>query len=76
MDDHEKGQPRVQQMLADEALWGVKRVEFYQGFAAKVECLRQKLVQMLTGLKARGKGIAAYGASAKGSTLLNYFGIG
>jgi len=50
--------------------------EFYQGFAMKVNSLRQQLVQMLADLKAGGKSIAAYGASAKGSTLLNYFGIG
>jgi hypothetical protein len=31
---------------------------------------------MLSRLKAEGKHVAAYGASAKGSTLLNYFGIG
>jgi hypothetical protein len=31
---------------------------------------------VLTALKAEGKRIAAYGAAAKGSTLLNYFGIG
>ncbi len=42
----------------------------------KVDSLRQQLVQMLADLKADGKSIAAYGASAKGSTLLNYFGIG
>ena len=34
------------------------------------------LVTLLNDLKAQGKRIAAYGASAKGSTLLNYFGIG
>jgi hypothetical protein len=33
-------------------------------------------VSLLADLKARGKSVAAYGASAKGSTLLNYCGIG
>ena len=38
--------------------------------------LRAELRALLGDLKAQGKRIAAYGASAKGSTLLNYFGIG
>ena len=67
---------RVSQLLAEEARWGVCRPEFYRSFAAKIESLRRQLVQMLADLKTSGKGIAAYGASAKGSTLLNYFGIG
>jgi SAM-dependent methyltransferase len=67
---------RVQQMLVEEQGWGVEQIEFYQSFGTKVERLRRRLVEMLSELKARDKGIAAYGASAKGSTLLNYFGIG
>jgi SAM-dependent methyltransferase len=76
VEDQQESSSRVQQMLAEEVQWGVGKTEFYQGFAAKVESLRRQLVQTLAELKARGKGIAAYGASAKGSTLLNYFGIG
>ena len=38
--------------------------------------LRRDLVALLGGFKREGKRIAVYGASAKGSTLLNYFGIG
>jgi hypothetical protein len=41
-----------------------------------VELLRRDLVSLLQELKTRGKRLAVYGASAKGSTLLNYFGIG
>lgn len=74
--DKPEGSLRVQQMLKEEALWGVGSPEFYRGFAAKVDSLRGQLLQTLAELKAMGKGIAAYGASAKGSTLLNYFGIG
>ena len=67
---------RLRQMLTEEAAWGVDRLEFYQSFSAKVERLRQDLLALLGGLKAEGKSIVVYGASAKGSTLLNYFGIG
>jgi hypothetical protein len=49
---------------------------FYLGFAGRVERLKEELGSLVAGLKAAGHTIAAYGASAKGSTLLNYFGIG
>jgi SAM-dependent methyltransferase len=67
---------RVRRMLAEEAEWGVARAEFYRDFGARVEGLRTELLQLLGKLKADGNNIAVYGASAKGSTLLNYFGIG
>jgi SAM-dependent methyltransferase len=67
---------QVADWLRKEAQWGVGSINFYQQFAAKVETLRRDLVEKLNRLKADGKQIAAYGASAKGSTLLNYFGIG
>jgi SAM-dependent methyltransferase len=66
----------VSRLLAEEAAWGVDCLEFYQGFARKVENLKISLCDLLLGLKKDGKRLAAYGAAAKGSTLLNYFGIG
>jgi SAM-dependent methyltransferase len=68
--------PAVLRMLEEEEEWGVSRLEFYRGFGANVERLRRELLALLRELKAEGKRIAVYGASAKGSTLLNYFGIG
>ena len=65
----------VDRMLAEEAAW-VGNEEFYRGFGNDVERLRVELVSMLSRLKEEGKRIAVYGASAKGSTLMNYFGIG
>jgi SAM-dependent methyltransferase len=65
----------VDEMLAEEAAW-VGSEEFYRGFGKDVERLRVELVSLLSGLKAEGKRIAVYGASAKGSTLMNYFGLG
>lgn len=49
---------------------------FYEGFADAVGALKTSLVSLLTDLRASGKRVAAYGAAAKGSTLLNCFGIG
>lgn len=66
----------VRDLLREESEWGVDGEESYLGFGARVEGLRRELLALLRELKAKGKRIAVYGASAKGSTLLNYFGIG
>ena len=65
----------VLQLLAEEAGW-VRNSSFYTDFGTKVESLRAELVALLQNLKQQGKRIAVYGASAKGSTLLNYCRIG
>jgi SAM-dependent methyltransferase len=65
----------VNSLLAEEASWEVKNLEYYQGFARKVDYLKGSLRSLLFNLKKEGKRLAAYGAAAKGSTLLNYFGI-
>jgi SAM-dependent methyltransferase len=67
---------RVSALLERERAAGVDRLEFYREFGAKVERLKDDLRAMLEDLKASGSKIAAYGASAKGSTLLNYCNIG
>ncbi|MCC6580561.1 MAG: class I SAM-dependent methyltransferase [Phycisphaeraceae bacterium] len=66
----------VTALLAEEHRAGLDAPAYYSDFARRVEELKQKLVEMLTQLKAGGASLAAYGASAKGSTLLNYAGIG
>jgi SAM-dependent methyltransferase len=66
----------VLNLLRQEQEWGVDDVGFYRSFSDRVNGLRDRLVAQLRQLKSEGKTIAAYGASAKGSTLLNYFGIG
>ena len=48
-------------------------MEYYEGFANRVLALKHELLNVLHELKQKGKRIAAYGASAKGSTLLNFF---
>ena len=65
----------VQQLLEEELKWGVGDRDFHQRFGTKVNELRENLLELLHKLKAQGKNIAVYGASAKGSTLLNYFGL-
>ncbi len=67
---------RVTNLLAEEAAWGVSTLEPYREFATRVSEIKRRLRSLLQQLKASGKRIAAYGASAKGSTLLNFCGIG
>ncbi len=49
--------------------------ETYIAFAKRTAAIKMKLTSLLKELKASGKRIAAYGAPAKGNTLLNYCGI-
>ena len=63
-------------LLAEERERGLDRFDYYRDFAARVAALKADLTGLLAGLKREGKRLAAYGASAKGSTLLNAFGIG
>lgn len=67
--------PAVRTVLAEEESWGVDRAEFYRDFADQVESLKASLVGLLRELKGDSR-LAAYGAAAKGSTLLNYCNIG
>lgn len=67
---------KVKEMLQMEKDLKIDKIEYYQNFAKKVENLKESLNKMLKDLKDQGKSIAAYGAAAKGSTLINYFGIG
>ncbi|AWM36352.1 hypothetical protein GobsT_58570 [Gemmata obscuriglobus] len=67
---------RVTDLLAEERAWGVNTFEPYRAFAEQVSAIKKGLRALLAQLKGEGKRIAAYGASAKGSTLLNFCGIG
>lgn len=71
-----EGAARVEMLLKDEASWCVDQFSFYQKFGERVERLRLKLLELLRTIKAEGNRIAVYGASAKSTTLLNYYGIG
>jgi SAM-dependent methyltransferase len=68
--------PAVSQLLEQELASGVGQFGYYSGFARRVEQVNDSLRSLLADLKGRGARIAAYGAAAKGSTLLNYCGIG
>lgn len=63
-------------MLEAEARDGMREPAHYRRFAEDVEGIRERLRGLLCDLKATGATIAAYGAAAKGATLVNYAGIG
>ena len=66
----------VIEILDEEERWGVKRIDFYKDFARRVAQLKTSLRSLVFSLKGQNQRLAAYGAAAKGSTLLNYFEIG
>jgi hypothetical protein len=68
-------QKPVESLLKKEIEEGQTEFSFYQNFAERVQTLRNQLVELLWNLKREGKSIAAYGAAAKATTLLSYFGI-
>ena len=65
----------VQAVLDAEVEAGIGRDEFYNGFQAKADRVKDDLLQFLLEARANGRRVAAYGAAAKGNTLLNYAGI-
>jgi C-methyltransferase C-terminal domain/Methyltransferase domain len=69
-------EPSIAALLDEERARGMQTIGFYRDFAGRVLRLKDSLRSLLARLKAEGKSIAAYGAAAKGSTLLNTFGIG
>ena len=73
---HKPGRSRrLEKRLAGERDAGMDSFAFYRDFAAEVADVRDSLLELLTRLRSEGATIAAYGAAAKGATLLNYVGI-
>jgi SAM-dependent methyltransferase len=69
-------QPAVASMLADEERAGVRTATYYSTLQPRAERIRDDLLRFLRGAKSEGKVVAAYGAAAKGNTLLNFAGVG
>ena len=66
---------RVPDLEAREAALGLDRLDGYAGFAPRVIDTKSKLLSFLVEARREGKRVAAYGAAAKGNTLLNYCGV-
>jgi SAM-dependent methyltransferase len=65
----------VSRLLALERDHGVASAGFYEGFQAKTDKVKDDFLRFLLDAKAAGKSVAAYGAAAKGNTLMNYAGV-
>jgi SAM-dependent methyltransferase len=66
----------VERMLAREDAEGMQTTAYYQGFQARAEEARNDFTAFLNHARRAGKSVAAYGAAAKGNTLLNFAGVG
>jgi hypothetical protein len=66
----------VEALLDEEDRWGIHDWHPYARFAESALTVRRALITLLDDLRRRGYRIAAYGAAAKGSSLLNFCRIG
>jgi SAM-dependent methyltransferase len=67
---------RVHALRRAEEAAGFGRLEHYLAFAERVKRTKWALLDFLVGARREGRTVAAYGAAAKGNTLLNYCGAG
>lgn len=66
---------RVHEMLGREEAAGISTTAYYTGFQVKTNKVKDDFVRFLLDAQRDGKSVAAYGAAAKGNTLMNYAGI-
>ncbi len=66
---------RLKDLMAEERRLGVDKFAYYQDFARRVQAIREDLRKLIHDLKRSGKRVAAYGAAAKGTILLNFSGL-
>jgi SAM-dependent methyltransferase len=66
----------VDHLIALEAQIGLNRAETLRGFAARIDHVRDELLQVIKTIRDRGERIAAFGAPAKATTLMYHFGLG
>jgi SAM-dependent methyltransferase len=69
------GGEAVEELKQRERAAGLDRIETYEAFGESVRAAKRDLLEFLLQAKREGKSVAAYGAAAKGTTLLNYCGI-
>jgi len=62
-------------VLRAEAEAGMERAGFYSGLQAQAERVKNEFLAYLLQARAEGRKVAAYGAAAKGNTLLNFAGV-
>lgn len=65
----------LKKLLAEEKEIGIDKFEYYEDFAKSVQVVREDLFNLVTKLRGEGKTVAAYGAAAKGTIMLNSAGL-
>jgi hypothetical protein len=73
--DIRKDLPIVQRILEEEKRRGLQHITVYQSFQDKADAIKNDFLEFLITQKKLGKKVAAYGAAAKGNTILNYAGV-
>ena len=67
---------RVAKMLRTEDAIGIQTEKYYLAFQARAEKVKDDFINFLAEAKRQGKTVAAYGAAAKGNTLMNFAALG
>ena len=75
IDDFRKTKKSVSLLLQEEKEQGLQKLRTYQDLQTRADKIKDDLVTFLIEQKNKGKKVVAYGAAAKGNTLLNYAGI-
>lgn len=65
----------VANQLEKEIAKGINKLSYYEGFQQRALKIKVDLLDLLIQLKKENKSVVAYGAAAKGNTLMNYCGI-
>lgn len=66
---------KVTELLEVEEQLGMRTPDYYEGFQAKTNKVKNDFLSFLIDAKGQGKVVSGYGAAAKGNTLMNYAGI-
>lgn len=74
-DLHERIMSSVEKLILKETAFGLKDMETYSKLQTQAEKIKDEFLHLLITLKKENKTVAAYGAAAKGNTLLNFCGV-
>ena len=74
-EDNRANETAVKRLIGEEVKSGLQSLDVYQNFQLRANKVKDDLLSFLIEQKRVGKKIAAYGAAAKGNTLLNYAGV-
>jgi len=74
-DDRRVNKKSIDSVLEKEKLGGILDLQSYLNFQGRAETIKNALLSFLISQKSKGKTVVAYGAAAKGNTLLNFAGV-